>query len=118
MNPLFKLDLDEALIDSLAEKIAERAAEIISNKSIAPLETISNQNEKTISQLPPILTRTEAMEILRCSTTKIAELMARPDFPVFREAGVKIPTHMLIKWIENNTQWVDEHTNFYNQEAM
>ena len=67
---------------------------------------------------PKLLTRTEAMELLRCSTTKISELMARPDFPVNREVGVKIPYHMLMQWIENNTQWVDENTNYYNQEVM
>lgn len=53
---------------------------------------------------PELLTRSEAMSLLKVGETKMSELMARQDFPVFRDAGVKIPYRLLMKWIEKNTQ--------------
>jgi hypothetical protein len=53
---------------------------------------------------PELLTRNEAMKLLKVGETKMSELMARQDFPVLREAGVKIPYRLLMKWIEKNTQ--------------
>ncbi|MGD6845265.1 hypothetical protein ACQCVH_22435 [Bacillus infantis] len=67
---------------------------------------------------PAIMTRTEAMEFLKCGATTMSELMRRPDFPVVREFGVRIPTHLLMKWIEQHTNWVEQNTKFYEQEAM
>jgi predicted XRE-type DNA-binding protein len=69
-------------------------------------------------QLPPMLTRKQMMEVLHISQTKASELLNRPDFPVFREAGVLIPTHLLFKWIEKNTRWIAENTNYFNKEAI
>jgi hypothetical protein len=65
------------------------------------------------NQLPPMLTREELMQVLRIKSTKCSELLNRPDFPVFREAGVLIPTHLLFQWIEKNTRWVEENTNYF-----
>jgi hypothetical protein len=98
---LFTMQYDEGFIEKIASKIADRAAEIL-------VERISSIND-----LPLILTREEAMNVLRCGPTKMAELMNRPDFPVTREVGVKIPTHMLMKWIERNTRWVEENTKYF-----
>ncbi|WP_042348297.1 hypothetical protein [Bacillus massiliigorillae] len=67
------------------------------------------------NQLPPMLTRKEFMELFNISQTKASELLNRPDFPVFREAGVLIPTHLLMKWVEKNTKWVDDNTNYFNK---
>ncbi|MFJ8245210.1 hypothetical protein [Peribacillus asahii] len=69
-------------------------------------------------QLPPILTRGEAMEVLKCGPTKMSELMARSDFPVNREFGIKIPTHMLMKWIEKNTSWMEQNTSYFDKEVI
>ncbi|WP_433956951.1 hypothetical protein [Cytobacillus horneckiae] len=65
-----------------------------------------------------VMTRTEAMKYLKCKPTKMAELLARPDFPVNREFGVKIPTVMLQQWIYRNTSWVEKNTNYYSKEAI
>ncbi|WP_338754878.1 hypothetical protein [Bacillus sp. FJAT-52991] len=91
---MFTIQYDEKFIDQVAAKIADRATEML-------VERISSLNE-----LPPVLTRTEAMKVLRCSATTMAELMRRPDFPVNRKFGVKISTHLLFKWIEKNTRGV------------
>jgi hypothetical protein len=105
---MFKLDLafDDEIIETLANKIAERSIEIIIDRI------------DSINQLPHLLTRTEAMNVLRCGETKMAELFARPDFPVNMEFGKKVPTNMLFKWIEKNTRWVEENTNYYEKKAI
>lgn len=68
---------------------------------------------QTKNELPPFLTRTEMMEVLRISSTKAAELMNRPDFPVFREAGLLIPTEMLFEWVRRNTRWMEKNSQYY-----
>ncbi|MBY0122194.1 hypothetical protein [Bacillus sp. S/N-304-OC-R1] len=103
---MFTMQFDEQLIEQLANKIADRATDILA-------ERIGSLNN-----LPLIMTREEAMNVLRCGPTKMAELMARPDFPVNREFGVKIPTHMLMKWIEKNTNWMELNTNYFSKEAI
>lgn len=99
---MIKLDISEEFIELLANKIADRATEII-------FERVNSM----ITDLPPILTREEAMTVLKCGATTMSELMRRPDFPVSREFGVKIPSSMLMKWVENNTRWIEENTNLF-----
>lgn len=103
---MFTMQFDEKLIEQLANKIADRATDILS-------ERIGSLNN-----LPLVLTREEAMNVLRCGATTMAELMRRPDFPVSREFGVKIPTHMLMKWVEKNTNWMEQNTKYFSKEAM
>lgn len=100
------MQFDEKLIEQLANKIADRATDILA-------ERIGSLNN-----LPLVLTREEAMNVLRCGATTMAELMRRPDFPVSREFGVKIPTHMLMKWVENNTNWMEKNTKYFSKEAI
>lgn len=64
-------------------------------------------------ELPPLLTRKEMMELLHISHSKAAELLARADFPVMREAGLLIPTDKLFQWIDRHTRWVEENTNYF-----
>jgi hypothetical protein len=62
------------------------------------------------SDLPPLLTRQQLMELLDIKSTKASELLNREDFPVIREFGhPRVPTHLLMKWIEEHTDWVKEH---------
>lgn len=103
---MFKLEFDDATIDKFAEKIADRAYEKLREKL------------DTSKELPPLLTRSEAMNVLRVGETKMAELMARPDFPVNREFGVKIPAHLLLKWVDLNTQWVETNTSYFRREVI
>lgn len=103
---MLTLNFDDDMIDKLAEKIAGRAYEILKDR-------INSSND-----LPHLLTRAEAMKVLRCGDTKMAELMARPDFPVNRDIGVKIPTQLLFKWIEQNTRWVENNTNYFNKKVI
>ncbi|GGF83045.1 hypothetical protein GCM10010912_30210 [Paenibacillus albidus] len=61
--------------------------------------------------LPLVLNRAQFMELLDISPPKFTELMKRPDFPVNREFGnPRIPTGLLLRWIEKHTDWVEENT--------
>lgn len=106
---MFKLDLnfDDELINTLAKKIADRSMELI-------LERVNSLN----ANLPPVLTREEAKRLLKIGDTKMSELMARPDFPINRDFGVKIPTRMLIEWVERNTQWIEDNTQYFDQKII
>ncbi|MEX5836437.1 hypothetical protein D070_10440 [Bacillus velezensis] len=100
---MFTMQYDDKFINQIAAKIADRATEML-------VERLGSLNE-----LPHILTRTEAMEVLRCGPTKMSELMARPDFPVNDECGKKIPTALLFRWIESNTRWGKENTHYFKK---
>ncbi|MEC1428822.1 DNA-binding protein [Bacillus sonorensis] len=69
------------------------------------------------TQLPPMLNKKDIMKLFGIQVTKASQLLNREDFPVFREAGVLVPTHLLFKWIERNTQWVEENTNYFKKGA-
>jgi hypothetical protein len=67
------------------------------------------------SQLPHMMNKKELMKLLRIKDTKASELLNRPDFPVFREAGVLIPTHKLFEWIDKNTRWLDSNSKYFDK---
>lgn len=99
-------DIEEKLINLRLEAMFQKAYE----------QGVQDARNKFFES--EIMTRTEAMEFLKCGQTKMAELMARPDFPVNREFGVKIPTRLLLKWIEQNTRWVENNTNYFNKKVI
>lgn len=103
---MLTLNFDDEMIERFAEKIALLAFEKLKDKL------------ESVNELPHLLTRDEAMKVLRCGPTKMSELFARQDFPVINEFGKKVPTHMLFKWIEKNTRWVEENTNYFNKKVI
>lgn len=84
---------------------AQQLESIINAAVDKALERHSLQNS-----LPPILNRTQFMELLDIGPTKAAELFNREDFPVFREMGhPRILTHLLLQWCERHTDWTEKH---------
>lgn len=65
-----------------------------------------------IKQLPPLLTREEFMEVMNISSTTATRIIERPDFRVFRRGKLLIETEFLFEWIRNNSDWVEENTNY------
>ncbi|AIQ59727.1 hypothetical protein [Paenibacillus borealis] len=60
--------------------------------------------------LPPVLSRTQFMELLNISAPVATALFKRPDFPVNREFGnPRIPTALLLRWIEEHTDWAEDN---------
>lgn len=91
---MFKVEIDT---DQLKKLINESVAKALENHSIA-------------QALPPILNRTQLMDLLDIGSTKAAELLNRGDFPVVRELGhPRILTHQLIQWMERHSDWIDDN---------
>lgn len=89
-------------------------------EALAPIKQDLEELKKTtnLNKYDPILTVDEVMEFLKIGRTKASELLSRADFPVIRACGVKVPTHLLIQWIELNTEWVKANTNYFEQAAI
>lgn len=70
-----------------------------------------------IKQLPPLLTREEFMEVMHISAPTATKIFDRPDFRVFRQGKLLIETEFLFQWIRKNSDWVEEHTNYFKRPA-
>ncbi|KUP22367.1 hypothetical protein [Paenibacillus sp. DMB5] len=88
--------MEEADLERLLDKVVSKAIE-----AYAVQVPVS---------LPPVLNRTQFMDLLDISAPKATEVMRRKDFPVNREFGnPRIPTALLLRWIEQHTDWVQEN---------
>jgi hypothetical protein len=88
--------MEEADLERLLDKVVSRAIE-----AYAVQVPVS---------LPPVLSRTQFMELLDISAPVATALFKRPDFPVNREFGnPRILTSLLLRWIEEHTDWVEEN---------
>lgn len=91
---ILKVDID---LDSLQQVINNAVDEAIERHALK-------------SQLPPLLTKPQLQDFLDIGTTKASELLNREDFPVIREFGhPRVPTHLLMIWIDEHTDWVREN---------
>ncbi|WP_375104917.1 hypothetical protein ACDZ28_13490 [Paenibacillus sp. RS8] len=89
--------MEESDLERLLDKVVSRAIEAYA--------------VQVPSALPPVLNRMEFMNLLDISAPKATELMKRPDFPVNREFGnPRIPTGLLLRWIDEHTDWVEANT--------
>lgn len=92
---MFKVDLD---LSKLQEAISTAVDEALERHVLK-------------SSLPTLLTKTQLMELLDIKATKASELLNREDFPVIREFGhPRVPTHSLLVWIDEHTEWVRQNT--------
>lgn len=72
---------------------------------------VSKAIEQSIQkQPPPLMTKSQLMELLDIGATKAAELLNREDFPVIREFGhPRVPTRLFMEWVERHTEWIKEN---------
>ncbi|MFF2909959.1 hypothetical protein [Paenibacillus sp. NPDC057934] len=86
--------MEEADLERLLDKVVSRAIEAYA--------------VQVPSSIPPVLTRTQFMDLLDISAPVATALFKRPDFPVNREFGnPRIPTGLLLRWIDQHTDWVE-----------
>lgn len=70
------------------------------------LELARKEEPLKIKELPPLLTRTEVMDLMRISHSKAAELFGREDFKVFQlnpSGKILVETEWLLGWIRKNS---------------
>ncbi|TDQ35238.1 hypothetical protein [Aureibacillus halotolerans] len=91
---MISMQFEKQFIEQLAEQLSDRVAEL----------AIEKMKDRLNNNLPYLMTRTQTMEFLQCGSTVMAELMARPDFPVFDEAGKKVHTKKLLAWVDSKTR--------------
>lgn len=104
---MLKLEIDEDSMDLIAEKIAGLAFEKLKEK-------FQNQDK-----WPPLLSKSDLEKFLGIKNNKASELLNREDFPVTREFGrPKVPTHLLISWIDTHTDWVETQAPEYWQRRV
>lgn len=88
--------MEETDLERLLDKVVSRAIEAYA--------------VQVPNSLPPILNRTQFMELLDISAPTATALFKRPDFPVTREFGnPRIPTSLLLRWVEEHTDWIEAH---------
>lgn len=88
--------MEEDDLERLLDKVVSRAIEVYA--------------VQVPSSLPPALTITEFMDLLKISRPTATEVMKRPDFPVNRMFGnPRIPTGLLLRWIDEHTEWIDKN---------
>lgn len=98
---MLTMELDyEKLAEALVPKLAEEMKKMVGDDF--------GRND-----LPPMLTVSMLKEVLHIKSWKASELLGRPDFPVLREAGVLIPRDKLFEWIDNNLDWVQNNTKYF-----
>ncbi|MNP37252.1 hypothetical protein D3C76_1306920 [compost metagenome] len=91
---LFKIDVDFSQLQMAINVAVDKAIE----------------RHSLQSQLKPLLTKADLMELLDIGSTKASELLNREDFPVTREFGhPRVPTSLLLVWIEEHTDWVRDN---------
>lgn len=94
---MIEIKLDSTQIEDMVAAVAERV--------------IAKQQEQApIAGLPLTLSKKQVEEHLGIGATKVQELFNRSDFPVTRVCGhPRVPTQLLIKWLEQHTNWVEEN---------
>jgi hypothetical protein len=81
-------------------------------------EEISKATSQQKDESLQLLDTSDLMSIFKVGRNKVSELWSRQDFPVNRELGhPRVAKHLLIKWIDSHSEWVDENTD-YLKEAM
>lgn len=88
--------MDSDDLERLLEKVVSKAIEAYS--------------VQVPTSLPPVLSIKQFMKLLDISRPTATEVMRRPGFPVNREFGnPRIPTGLLLQWIDDNTEWIDDN---------
>lgn len=93
-------------LDELKAKLLEEELKVMFREAYE--QGVSDAQTKY--DLPQLMTRKQFMAFANIGEAKCAELFHRQDFPVNREFGhPRVPRHLLFKWIDQNTNWVQIH---------
>lgn len=73
-------------------------------------KVLAKQQQDPLNHLPIALSKERLCEELDISASTAVTLFRREGFPVVRNlGGPKVPTHLLLKWLEKEANWVQQH---------
>lgn len=83
----------------------EEELQTMMNELAKQLMPAIKKEMQLISQLPPVLTRKQFMELVDISHTKANELFNRADFPVTRQLGnPRVVTKQFFEWLDEDIE--------------
>jgi hypothetical protein len=67
---------------------------------------------------PPVLTNKHLAEILQIAPPTVIKVTANPSFPRLQTIKARYPRDAVFNWINENTSWIKQNTNYFGKEAM
>jgi hypothetical protein len=67
---------------------------------------------------PPVLTKEHLKEIFQVEPATVNKLVAYPTFPKFNEVRARYPRDRVFEWIDQNSTWVKQNTNYFSKEVI
>lgn len=67
---------------------------------------------------PEVLTKDHLVEMFQIEKPTVNKLVARPNFPKLKNIQARYPRDQVLAWINENSTWVSNNTNYYGQQAI
>lgn len=67
---------------------------------------------------PEVLTKDHLVQMFQIEKPTVNKLVARPDFPKLKNIQARYPRDQVLAWINENSTWVSNNTNYYSKEAI
>lgn len=70
---------------------------------------------KRITSFPPVLKREHLKDIFQIEMSTVEKIVRRKDFPKLETIQARYPRDKVFAWINENSTYVTENTNFYKR---
>jgi len=67
---------------------------------------------------PKVLTKDHLVQIFQIEKPTVNKLITKPNFPKLKDIQARYPRDQVFEWIELNSTYVKQHTNYFSKEAM
>ncbi|MGR3287137.1 hypothetical protein [Bacillus sonorensis] len=64
---------------------------------------------------PPILKNTHLQEIFQIKSAAVTRLTGIESFPKLKTIQARYPRDLVFEWIKQNSTWVEENTNYFQE---
>ncbi|MCM3111646.1 hypothetical protein [Lederbergia lenta] len=65
--------------------------------------------------LPHVLKKEHLAEIFQIKMPTVEKIARIPSFPKFERVQARYPRDKVFEWIDDNSSYVEENTNYFNQ---
>lgn len=76
------------------------------------------EDGRTKYSYPEVLTKDHLVQIFQIEKSTVNKLVALPSFPKLKDVRARYPRDRVLEWIDDNTSWVKQNTNYFGKEAM